>query len=128
MASWLEASRKHFHMCLDERVRIDLLVATARFQRVAPERDLQHRRGEQVRERVRIDRAELAPLDAAPDDGGEGLAARLDDLGDVEARDLGEIARFRDDQLRDAGNARRADALPPGLEHEAQQLEARALE
>src|SRR5690349_24638797 len=112
-------------MGFDERVRVELVVRAA-LERVAPERNLQHRRGEQVRRRVRIDRTELAALDAAPHDRGERLAPWPDDLIDVEARDLREVARLRDDQLGDARDASRADALPPGLENEAQQREARA--
>ena len=55
---------------------------------------------------VDIDRPELAPVDAALDHRGQRLLARPDHFVDVEARDLREIARLREDQLRDARDRR----------------------
>ena len=70
-------------------------------ERALPDRRQQHRRDQQPGAVAGIDRAELAARDPALDLGPEQAQPALDHLLMVEARELGEIARLGDHELRD---------------------------
>jgi hypothetical protein len=85
-----------------------------------------HRRDHRVGHLVHRKGTELAAFDPSRDDAAEQPVRRLDHLGGVERRDLGEVAHLGHDDLVDAAGIGGADALPPGVGDVAQQFGCRA--
>src|SRR6185436_19066737 len=64
---------------------------------------------------------------ASLDDAGNSFEAGAHNFGEIELRDLGKVARFCEDQFRNARYGRRPNALPPAVQDHAKQVECAAV-
>ncbi|EWS54316.1 hypothetical protein X551_02895 [Methylibium sp. T29] len=88
----------------------------------------QHRRHQGMHHVVDRHRAELAAVDATLHHPADHAFGRQHHFVEVELRDVGEVANFRNDQLADARGAGLADAAPPLGHQVGQQLGRRPVE
>ncbi len=113
---------------LDHRLRVERAADRAGAERVLVHDQEDQRRDQRVDDVGRVDRPELAAVDAALQQPASIACAGLDDLVDVELGDVREVARLRHHQLEDAATARVSPIRSHQRRSRAQQVGRGALE